>query len=48
MIEEEVGKLMSPILSELLKKQVGICWSEQGMQPNKGWNFDVFELKRKK
>jgi len=29
-------------LKELLGKTiVRLCWSEQGMQPGNGWNFDV-------
>lgn len=45
-IEKEVNKVLSPILSKQLDCKVGICWSEQGMQPDKGWNFDVFRVKK--
>ena len=42
-IENQVSKKMVP----WLKKQypdhniTKVCWSEQGMQPDKGWSFDI-------
>lgn len=42
-IQKEVEKNMLPLMKELYPKAkiTGIEWSEQGMQPDKGWSFDI-------
>jgi hypothetical protein len=42
-IEREVEKAMLPIVRALYpnSKIKSIGWSEQGMQPNGGWSFDI-------
>lgn len=36
-----VRKLLTKVRADLSKKW-RICWSEQGMQPEKGWSFDLY------
>lgn len=41
-IEKEVKKKLKPLVEAKLKKKVTyIGWSEQGMQPDGGWSFDI-------
>ncbi len=41
-IEKEVENSLKPILEkEFGGKLKYLCWSEQGMQPEDGWNFDI-------
>lgn len=41
LIEEEVIRLL-PIISKHVGQQIKrISWSEHGMQPANGWNFDI-------
>lgn len=44
LVNPEVLRLVKKIMMETLgynPVKVKIHWSEQGMQPDKGWNFDV-------
>ena len=41
-IQREVNKKLKAIVSEKIGKEVKVIgWSEQGMQPDSGWNFDI-------
>jgi len=41
-IESDVNSKLKPFLEkEIGRKISSIVWSEQGMQPYDGWNFDV-------
>ena len=41
-IEKEVNSKLKSIVSRAIGNKVKtIVWSEQGMQPDKGWSFDV-------
>jgi hypothetical protein len=41
-IEKEVLQKLRPLLEEMFGHTIEeLTWSEQGLQPDKGWNFDV-------
>ncbi len=49
LIEKEVTEKLKPIIEEVVGRKVKkLGWSEQGMQPDDGWSFDVTFYKRKK
>jgi hypothetical protein len=43
--DTQIEKEIKPIIAEYLKENgwelITCSWSEQGLQPDKGWNFDV-------
>ena len=41
--KELARQLTAADISRLLPETITISWSEQGLQPDKGWNFDVSE-----
>lgn len=43
-IEKEVNLLFGPLIKLLYNLDVNILWSEQGIQPKDGWDFDVSKL----
>ena len=41
-IEKQVLRLLRPVLKQMFGRTIkSLTWSEQGLQPSKGWNFDV-------
>lgn len=42
-IQKQASKAVLPWLKAQYPehKITGICWSEQGMQPDRGWSFDI-------